>query len=579
MKCGCGAEEVQTLPIDKDNHTGNTHIENKVEPTCGKDGYTGDTVCECGVTIAQGEVDPATGKHNYATEVEGSRIPATCKAEGSVTMKCGCGATEVQTLAIDKDNHTGNTHIENKVEPTCGAAGYTGDTVCECGVTIAQGQVDPATGKHSWSDWTVTQNPTTTAEGVKERSCSGCGDVETDNIPKLNEVTMPESNGGDVVVDNETPATGDEVTVTVTPDIGKEVDQIIVKDENGNEIEVTKNEDGTYTYEQPEGDVTVEVIFKDREYDVEIIEPKGGLVAVDVESPKMGDEVIITIIPDAGKEVEKVIVKDADGKEIQLVKIEISTFARTGSNSVSYSFIYPASDVSIEVIFRDVEFDVEVPESNGGDVVVDNEAPIMGEEVTITVTPDSGMKVDKIVVKDEEGNEIPVKDNSDGTYTYEQPAGNVTIEVTFAKKETTSKPNWMSWLDKFFGWGQKCEHAYATKVVAPTCDCKGYTVYTCSKCGDSYKDNYTNALGHAWDAGKVTKEATCTENGVKTFTCGNCGKTKTETIKATGHDYQDGICNNCGSKEPSKPTPPNKPNKPNKPGWGNIWDWIGAWWK
>ena len=40
---------------------------------------------------------------------------------------------------------------------------------------------------------------------------------------------------------------------------------------------------------------------------------------------------------------------------------------------------------------------------------------------------------------------------------------------------------------------------------------------------------------HSWDAGKVTKSATCTKDGEKTYTCSGCGETKTEVIKATGH--------------------------------------------
>ena len=77
------------------------------------------------------------------------------------------------------------------------------------------------------------------------------------------------------------------------------------------------------------------------------------------------------------------------------------------------------------------------------------------------------------------------------------------------------------------------EHSYTAVVTAPTCTEKGYTTHTCS-CGDSYVDTYTNALGHAWDSGKVTKQPTATETGIKTFTCTRCYETKTETIPATG---------------------------------------------
>ena len=79
-------------------------------------------------------------------------------------------------------------------------------------------------------------------------------------------------------------------------------------------------------------------------------------------------------------------------------------------------------------------------------------------------------------------------------------------------------------------------HSYKDVVTAPTCTEKGYTTHTCA-CGDSYVDTYTDALGHAWDEGKVTKPATETETGVKTFTCTRCGETKTETIPKLTHEH------------------------------------------
>lgn len=75
------------------------------------------------------------------------------------------------------------------------------------------------------------------------------------------------------------------------------------------------------------------------------------------------------------------------------------------------------------------------------------------------------------------------------------------------------------------------EHSYTAVVTDPTCTAKGYTTHTCS-CGDSYVDTYTDALGHAWDGGTVTKQPTATETGIKTYTCTRCSATKTETIPA-----------------------------------------------
>ena len=83
-------------------------------------------------------------------------------------------------------------------------------------------------------------------------------------------------------------------------------------------------------------------------------------------------------------------------------------------------------------------------------------------------------------------------------------------------------------------------HSYKAVVTAPTCTKKGYTTHTCA-CGDSYVDTYVDALGHAWDNGKVTKEPTETETGIKTFTCTRCGETRTETMPVIPHvhSYKD----------------------------------------
>ena len=80
-------------------------------------------------------------------------------------------------------------------------------------------------------------------------------------------------------------------------------------------------------------------------------------------------------------------------------------------------------------------------------------------------------------------------------------------------------------------------HYYTATVTAPTCTTKGYTTHTCA-CGNSYVDTYTDALGHAWDNGKVTKQPTEAETGVKTFTCTRCGETKTETIPKLAHEHR-----------------------------------------
>ena len=93
-------------------------------------------------------------------------------------------------------------------------------------------------------------------------------------------------------------------------------------------------------------------------------------------------------------------------------------------------------------------------------------------------------------------------------------------------------------------------HSYTSKVTAATCTAQGYTTYTCGSCGDSYKGSYTNSTGHSYTS-KVTKAATCTASGVRTYTCSKCSNSYTETIAALGHSYSNGKCATCGAVDPN----------------------------
>lgn len=69
------------------------------------------------------------------------------------------------------------------------------------------------------------------------------------------------------------------------------------------------------------------------------------------------------------------------------------------------------------------------------------------------------------------------------------------------------------------------------------CDQPGEMTYTCADCGAT-KTETIAATDHVWDGGKVTKAATCVETGIRTYTCASCKTTKTETIPlSTGHTY------------------------------------------
>lgn len=98
-------------------------------------------------------------------------------------------------------------------------------------------------------------------------------------------------------------------------------------------------------------------------------------------------------------------------------------------------------------------------------------------------------------------------------------------------------------------------HSYTSKVTVPTCTEKGYTTYTCA-CGYSYDASFSNAIGHRWDAGKITTNPTCTSFGERTYKCIICTTaTSSEAVSALGHDFSESwtedkkaTCTEAGSK-------------------------------
>ncbi len=93
-------------------------------------------------------------------------------------------------------------------------------------------------------------------------------------------------------------------------------------------------------------------------------------------------------------------------------------------------------------------------------------------------------------------------------------------------------------------------HHYITTIVEPTCTERGYTKYTCEKCGNSYNANYKKALGHDYSTEwTVDEKATCQKTGIKSHHCTRCeAKTDETEIPLADHNYVDGVCTVCGNK-------------------------------
>lgn len=135
----CGATKTEEIAATGHQHT---EVRNKVEATCTKEGYSGDTYCtDCGEKLSSG-TEIARKAHEYE---ERERNEANCKRNGYILFVCKvCGDEKRDVLPKTDHQHT---EIRNKVEATCTDEGYTGDTYCtDCGEKLSDGKKIPATG-------------------------------------------------------------------------------------------------------------------------------------------------------------------------------------------------------------------------------------------------------------------------------------------------------------------------------------------------------------------------------------------------------------------------------------------------
>ena len=101
------------------------------------------------------------------------------------------------------------------------------------------------------------------------------------------------------------------------------------------------------------------------------------------------------------------------------VTSDITLYAKWTKNSSGGSYTPPTYKPTIN------------QSDEGGTVSVDKTNPKKGDIVTITPNPDAGYEVGEITVTDRNGDEVEVTKNADGSYSFKQPAGKVTIAVSY----------------------------------------------------------------------------------------------------------------------------------------------------
>lgn len=260
----------------------------------------------------------------------------------------------------------------------------------------------------------------------------------------------------------------------------------------------------------------------------------------------VADDVTIT------GEVNKLLVPANDIEVTVKGSKNIGSIAITGNHSTVILDNATADDVTISGVGSKVETkngshikNIALTESASGAVVaagsgttidnVANSAP--GAAVT-------GSGTVKSVASD---TDVTVETKN----TEVKNTGRSEITVTDAKgKETTVKPGTSTTVNKGTtssggGGGSytppaQHTHTWDAGVVTKeaTCTEAGVKTYTCTTCGAT-KTEEIPATGHTWNDGEVTTAATCTEAGVKTYTCTVCNATKPEAIEALGHDWNE----------------------------------------
>ena len=202
----------QTEVIPAKGHTSVT-IPGKAA-TCTQTGLTDGEKCSvCGTILTAQSVIPAKGHtpggaatcttaqrcivcgetlvkakgHTAGAPVRENEKAPTCTEEGSYDEAVYCTVCEEElsrkTLKIEAAGHS--PELVAGKDATCTESGLTDGEKCSvCGETLQEQEAIPALG-HDFGEWTVTQEPTHSAEGKEQRICSRCGEKETQAIPAL----------------------------------------------------------------------------------------------------------------------------------------------------------------------------------------------------------------------------------------------------------------------------------------------------------------------------------------------------------------------------------------------------------
>ncbi len=496
-------KQVETKPA-----LGHTWDEGKItkEATCSETGVKTYTCSRCGGTKT--EEIPKT-KHDYEEHVV--KAP-TCTEKGVsyyVCKNCGLTTSRRQTPA------TGHIHTEvrNQKDATYKEEGYTGDTYCkDCGKKLETGTVIPklVETEHDYGEWVLDQAPTCKKYGARHRICKNCGDREVDVLDKVDHSwelvsTTPATCTIGEIQHYKCSVCGETKDVTLSNPLGEHS-----WDEGKVTKKATCTEDGEKTYTCTVCNTTkTEVIPATGHQHKEV---RNAKKATCTEDGYTGDTYCTdcntklesgTVINKLGHTWDNgVITKEATETEEGVKTYTCKTCGETKTESIPMAYHHwDQGTVTKEPTCTEKGEKTHHCTDEGCDKTWIETIPATGHQHT--------------EIRDKK--EAICEENGYSGDTYCKDCGQLISKGSEIKAKGHTWDN-----------GKVTEEA--------TCKKEGIKTYTCSICGDT-KTEAIPKKDHTWDEGKVTKKATCTEDGLKVYTCKNCGETKEEILKATGHQH------------------------------------------
>ncbi len=142
-------------------------------------GYTSDTTKHWKTCTKCGAANTKSN-HNWGSWT--TTTSATCTGKGTEQRTCStCSKKETRTISA-----TGHSIVNDPaIDATCTTKGKTAGSHCSVCNVVIKAQTETAALGHSWNSGTVTTKPTCSAAGVKTFTCtrSGCGATKTETVP------------------------------------------------------------------------------------------------------------------------------------------------------------------------------------------------------------------------------------------------------------------------------------------------------------------------------------------------------------------------------------------------------------